>query len=51
MQQLEQELKSALELEPESQWLARRLLKLRAHQLQLLGVIADTGHVPGRNSI
>jgi len=51
MQQLEQELKAALELEPENPWLAHRLLKLRAHQLQLLRVIADTGPSPGRNLI
>ncbi len=51
MQQLEQELKAALELQPENPWLAQRLLQLRAHQLQLLRTIADTGHEPGRNLI
>jgi len=51
MQQLEQELKAALELEPENPWLAQRLLHLRAHQLQLLRTIADSGHLPGRNLI
>lgn len=51
MQQLEQELKAALEMEPENPWLAQRLLQLRAHQLQLLRTIADSGHVPGRNLI
>lgn len=49
MLQLEQKLKAALQLEPENPWLAQRLRKLRAQQLQLLRVSTDTGLLPGRN--
>ena len=51
MLQLEQELQAALEREPENPWLAQRLRKLRAHQLQLLRVSTDTGLLPGSNMI
>lgn len=51
MLQLEQELQAALAQEPENPWLAQRLRKLRAHQLQLLRVSTDTGEQPGSNLI
>jgi hypothetical protein len=51
MQQLEQDLLSALELEPENPLLLDRWMHLRARQLQLLHVIAETGQSPGRTLI
>ncbi|HKX56700.1 MAG TPA: hypothetical protein VJN01_11375 [Xanthomonadales bacterium] len=51
MQQLEQDLLAALELEPENPLLLDRWMHLRARQLQLLHVIAETGQSPGRTLI
>jgi hypothetical protein len=43
MQQLETELLTAMEQEPENPLLRQRLKQLRAHQLNLLHIIADSG--------
>lgn len=51
MQQLEQDLLAALEQEPENPLLLDRWMHLRARQLQLLHVIAETGQLPGRTLI
>ena len=51
MQQLERDLSMALEQEPENPLLLDRWLQLRASQLQLLHVIAETGQWPGRTLI
>jgi hypothetical protein len=51
MLQLETELLTAMAREPENRLLKQRLVQLRAHQLQLLHVIADSGQAPRRNLI
>jgi hypothetical protein len=51
MQKLEQDLLVALEQEPENSLLLDRWMQLRASQLQLLHVIAETGQLPGRTLI
>lgn len=51
MQQLEKDLLTALQQEPENPLLLDRWLQLRARQIQLLHVIAETGQVPGRTLI
>jgi len=47
MQQLEKDLLAALQTEPDNPLLLDRWRHLRARQLQLLHVIADTGRLPG----
>ncbi len=51
MHQVEIDLLAAMAREPESPLLMKRLLQLRARQLQLLQVIADSGRAPRRNLI
>ncbi|HET6564348.1 MAG TPA: hypothetical protein VFG52_02950 [Xanthomonadales bacterium] len=51
MRQLEQDLLVALEQNPENPLLLDRWAQLRASQLQLLHVIAETGQLPGRTLI
>ena len=51
MLQLETELKAALQREPDNVLLAQRLIQLRARQLQLLQLIAESGPTPWRNLI
>lgn len=51
MQQLETELLTAMAQEPENPLLKQRLKQLRAHQLNLLHIIADSGMAPRRNLI
>lgn len=51
MQQLEKDLLAALQQEPDNPLLKDRWLQLRAHQIQLLHVIAEIGQVPGRTLI
>lgn len=51
MQQLELDLLAALEQEPENTLLLDRWMHLRARQLQLLHIIAETGQLPGRTLI
>jgi hypothetical protein len=47
MQQLELELLTAMAQEPENPLLRQRLMQLRAHQLKLLHVIADSRSLSG----
>jgi hypothetical protein len=51
MRQLESELRLALEQEPDNSFLLQKLISLRARQLQLLHLIADSGRLPGGNLI